>query len=153
MIIKPNKDKKKRQLISPDDFYSNEKEKIKLNWFCFEYALEYQMFINMDQKLKSILRRKKIDDMAIAGFCIYFSKYMKKSTLNMLNGLSQNIVVNYHEIEKYFPSLNNYYLNRLLKLAGKAWDFMIRLCASCPVQCLSEKDKKSLMFDDPLYRE
>ncbi len=37
--------KRKRQIISPPDFYSSEEEKTKLNWFCFEFALESEMFI------------------------------------------------------------------------------------------------------------
>ena len=53
--------KRKRQIISPADFYTSEEEKTKLNWFCFEFALELEMFIHRDRKLRSQLWRKKIE--------------------------------------------------------------------------------------------
>ena len=35
--------------IKAEWFYTDEREKIKINWFCFEYALEFYTFI-MDSK-------------------------------------------------------------------------------------------------------
>ena len=65
--------------IRPEHFYSQELEKTKLNWFCYEYALELQMYI--DGEIKTKLRRKKVNDLKIADFCIHYAKIIKGSSV------------------------------------------------------------------------
>ena len=153
MIKQRNRNQHQKQLISPADFFSCKKEKTKLNWFCFEFALEFQNFIYRDLKLKSQLKRKKIDDEAIAKFCIHYAKHMKKPILDKITGLSENLTLSYLEIENYFPSIDDCLVDRLLTIAGKAWDSQTELCMCCPTRCISERDKIAPMFDDPFYCE
>ena len=42
MVLGDDKGGTARGRISPDRFYSKEKEKTKLNWFLFEFALELE---------------------------------------------------------------------------------------------------------------
>ncbi len=141
------------KLISPADFYSCEAEKTKLNWFCFEYALELQRYVYKDRKLTAKLKRKKVDDAKIAKFCIHYAKDMKGPILRQVSGESRNIHISYHEIERFFPSIGHKLADDLLKAAFKAWDFLTAQCVSCPTRCISEKEKRAPMFDDPYYYE
>ena len=76
--------------IKPTDFFENEKDKTKLNWFCFEYALELQSFL--DEKLKNKFKKKHVPQETIINFCIQHSKFMKKQILKKLSGkISQGL--------------------------------------------------------------
>lgn len=153
MVEQRNKNQPRKQLIYPSDFFSCKEEKTKLNWFCFEFALEFLNFINRDLKLKSQLKRKNIDEEGVAKFCIHYAKHMKKPIRDKITGLSEKLTLSYHEIEKFFPFIGDRLVDRLLTIAGKAWDSQTELCVCCPIRCISEKDKIAPMFDDPFYWE
>jgi hypothetical protein len=44
--------------------------------------------------------------------------------------------INYTEVEKAFPKLNNKTINKLLDCTGKAWDNLLSICVSCPSACV-----------------
>ncbi len=138
-------------LIVPKNFYSVESEKIKLNWFCYEYALELQTFFN--KKLKRKLLKKDIDDKGVADFCIYHSKFMKGPILDKLSGKSNDLDITYHPIEKFFPFIGDKLVDEILTIVEKAWDSQTEVCVQCPTRCISEKDKVAPMFDDPYYEQ
>ncbi len=137
--------------ITPAAFYRNEKDKIKLNWFLFEYAAELDTHIK--RPLRKRLKHKNINNRKIAEFCIYYSKHMKDEILNKLSGRIDNVSLSYHAIEDFFPHLNDKLVDDLLTSAFDAWDSLTLMCVTCPTRCISEKDKKSTMFDDPMYYE
>ena len=137
--------------ITPAAFYTNEKDKIKLNWFLFEYAAELDSHIK--RSLRKRLKRKNIGNRKIAEFCIYYSKEMKGEILDKLSGRTENVSLSYHAIEEFFPHLNDKLVNDLLTSAFDAWDSITSMCVKCPTRCISEKDNKAPMFDDPMYYE
>jgi len=143
----------RKQAIEPRDFFSTAKEKIKLNWFLFEYALECQSFIRRDKKLCSRLKRKGIDDQAINSFCTHYSKLMRKQILKRISGKTSMVRVGYEGIESYFPRLGDELVDCLLTRVAEAWDSQTGACVSCPTRCISEKDEYAPMFDDPFYTE
>lgn len=152
MALRGNAERRRR-LIAPIDFYSNEEEKTKLNWFCFEFALELEMFIRSDRKLWAQLRKKKVDDKAIAGFCIHYAKHMKGEVLAKLSFLVPAVRIGYEQIEAYFPSIGDRLVDHLLTVTAKAWDSQTGGCVHCPTRCISEKDEIAPMFFDPYYSE
>jgi hypothetical protein len=107
-------------VITPAAFYTNEKDKIKLNWFLFEYAAE------LDSHIKRPLRKR---------------------------GRIENVSLSYQAIEDFFPRLNDKLVDDLLTSAFNAWDSITSMCVKCPTRCISEKDYKAPMFDDPMYYE
>ena len=137
--------------ITPADFYTNEKDKIKINWFLFEYAAELDSHIK--RPLRKRLKRKNIGNRKIAEFCIYYSKEMKAEILDKLSGRIENVSLSYHAIEDFFPHLNDKLVDDLLTSAFDAWDSITSMCVKCPTRCISEKDYKAPMFDDPMYYE
>jgi hypothetical protein len=76
-------------LVTPAAFYSNERDKTKLNWFLFEYAAEFNSHIK--RHLRKKLRRKKIDDKKIADLCIHYALQMKEEILDKLSGRVENV--------------------------------------------------------------
>lgn len=138
-------------LITPSDFYSNEEEKIKLNWFLFEYAAEFETHIK--SSLRKRLKKKKIDDRKIADLCIHYALHMKSKILDKLSGRVENVTLSYHAIEDFFPNLSEKLVDNLLTSAFDAWDSITSMCVDCPTRCISEKERKAPMFDDPFYYE
>ena len=106
--------------ITPAAFYTNEKDKTKLNWFLFEYAAEFDSHIK--RPLRKRLKQKNIDNMKIAELCIYYSKQMKGEILDKLSGRIENVSLSYHAIEEFFPRLNDKLVDDLLTSAFDAWD-------------------------------
>ncbi len=135
--------------ISPADFFSTESEKVKLNWFLFEFALELGHFISNDSALFNQLGRKGVDGEQIARFCLYYSKQMKGQILDRVSGKIPAVRMGYEEIERFFPSLGDRLVDRLLTMAAKAWDSLTEMCAICPTRCISERNEMASMFSDP----
>ena len=135
--------------IRPSDFFSSEHEKTKLNWFLYEYALELHSCITKDKKLHSKLTRCNIDNAMISAFCVYHAKYMRKEILNRVSGKTGHVNINYQPIDAFFPTIGDQLVDQLLTKVSKAWDAQTEACVSCPIRCISEKDQKAQMFDDP----
>jgi hypothetical protein len=141
------------ELITPDQFYSTAREKTKLNWFCFEYALELEQSIKADRKLWSRLRRKGVDAAQVAEFCVDYSKHMKKEVLLQVSGRIPQVRIQYEPIEDFFPTIGDTLVNKILDAAAKAWDSQLECCVVCPTRCISEKGERAVMFDDAFYRD
>jgi hypothetical protein len=142
---------KSDSFITPDKFYSTEDEKTKLNWFLFEYAAELESKIKTP--LRKRLKKKKVDSQKIAEFCVFYSKSMKQKILDRVSGKTENMTLSYNPIEEFFPRLTDKLIDQLLTAACDAWESLTEMCVKCPARCISERDRKSHMFDDPFYYE
>lgn len=147
MEIARDNQARKQQFILPAHFFSSDKTKTKLNWFCFEFALELEEFICRDQQLRLQLRQKNIDDKAIANFCIQYAKGMKNQIFDRISNCTANVRFSYEEIEFYFPDVGDFLVDCLLTIAAEAWDSLIENCIHCSTRCISEKNEKAPMFD------
>lgn len=148
-----NKKERRRCYISPADFFSTDVEKIKLNWFLFEFAVELEMFIAHDRQLRSRLLRKGVTDAQIGRFCVHYAKNMRGQILDRIAGKIPHVRISYEKIEAFFPLIGDLLVDRILNVAAKAWDSQTEGCEVCPTRCISEKDERALMFDDPYYWE
>ncbi len=97
------------------------------------------------------LHRAGVDDGRMRDFCVHYAKHMKKEILDKLAGRTANVGLGYLEIERFFPQIGDRLVDRLLTVVGKAWDSQTELCVVCPTRCISERDKRAPMFDDPDY--
>ena len=136
-------------LIKPTSFYSAEHEKTKLNWFCYEVALSFELEIQ--HKLGEKLKRYRIYEEQIADFSIYFAKQMKRIILQKLSGEIETVYFSYDMVEAYFPKLSDRMVNKMLDAIAKAWDEQLSVCERCPTRCVSEKDVYCTMFDEGPY--
>jgi uncharacterized Fe-S radical SAM superfamily protein PflX len=78
---------------------------------------------------------------------------MERPILDKLSGEATDMVLSYHPIEEFFSSLSDKLVDDLLTVIGEAWEGLLEKCERCPTRCISEREEKALMFDDPLYYE
>ncbi len=76
--------------IKAGSFYKDASEKTKINWFCFEYALEFYTFIMKSSALRKYRTRNSSEE--IAAFCTHFAKQMKKSVYDMLARVTSSVI-------------------------------------------------------------
>jgi hypothetical protein len=53
----------------------------------------------------------------------------------------------------YSNNLSDQLVDDLLISAFSAGDAITEMCVICPIRCISEKEQKAPMFDDPFYYE
>jgi uncharacterized Fe-S radical SAM superfamily protein PflX len=131
--------------VKAEWFYSNEDEKIKLNWFCYEVALEYYDAICAYPALETY--RKRHSPKMIAKFCAYFAKRMKKSIFERLAGETDATIIDEEYIADFYPKNTQKQNVLLMDAAGIAWDSLLSVCEICPSRCLSERFNRSDHFD------
>ena len=139
--------------IAPGDFYSGEEEKTKLNWFLFEYALELYSTIRRDKELLARLNGKGVGEAELAQFCVRYAKGTKMQILDKLAGKIPQVRFDYGEVEARLPAIGDALVDRVLTRAAEAWDTQTEGCAMCPTRCISERDQRCTMFDEPEYHE
>ena len=133
-------------VIKPASFYSNESEKTKLNWFCYE--LSVSIYDDMKKDIGKWLKKHKICDEVLAEFSIYISTKMKDIILQKLSGRIDKVYFSYEMIESYFPNLDDEFINKMLDSISKTWDKQLSFCEICPTRCISERDAYCTMFND-----
>jgi uncharacterized Fe-S radical SAM superfamily protein PflX len=128
-------------------FYMDESEKIKFNWFLFEYACN--LYDEIMRSRKGALRKWKAQrsEGQIAEFCAYFSKRMRKSALNQLAGVTEHTEGDEEYICDYCHTNTHHENVALLDVAGKAWEEMLDACIACPNRCVSERYERCSFFD------
>ena len=78
---------------------------------------------------------------------------MKEQILDKLEGRVMQVHIGYEEIEKFLPEIGDRLVDQVLTIIAKAWDSQTELCVVCPTRCISERDERAPMFDDPFYYE
>ena len=131
--------------IKAEYFYSSEKEKIKLNWFCYEYAFSLYTKIKESPDLKRY--RSKRGQKEIVEYCVYFSKAIKRSIYERLSGITE--VTTFYEdyVEEFYPKMKPAERMRLMTAAAEAWEELLSVCVSCPTRCISEMYERCVLFD------
>ena len=131
-------------IIQEDWFYSNQKEKTKINWFLYETALEFELYFNECKDLAKF--RKTHGTEGVAKFSAYYAKRMKQSLYEQFDGWSDAVIFHEEYITDYFPKIPLRQVKMLLKVSMEAWDNLLSRCVVCPVRCLSEREKLSDLF-------
>jgi hypothetical protein len=133
-------------MIKPTSFYSTEREKTKLNWFCYELSLG--IYDDLKDNIGKQQKKHKISDERLAEFSIYISKKMIDIILQKLSGRIEAVYFSYEMIESYFPNIEDKFINKMLDSISKTWDMQLSFCEICPTRCISEKDEYCTMFND-----
>jgi len=148
-MMKTEDGKTGTSMIKPTSFYSDESEKTKLNWFCYELSMSINAEIK--ENLGKRLKEYKIDDETLAEFSINASKKVKDIVLQKLSGRIEKVYFSHEMVESYFPNLSDGLVNKMLDSISKAWDDLLSVCEICPTRCISEKDAYCTMFDEGPY--
>jgi hypothetical protein len=131
--------------IKKEYFCINDSDKIKLNWFCYEFAFGLYEEIKTDKAFDKF--RKTITEQQLVDFSVFFSKKMKHSIYQRLSGMSSAVLFYEDYVEEFYPKINLRQIRQILNAAMKAWDELTGWCVTCPNRCISEMNEYCHMFD------
>jgi len=128
-------------------FYMFESEKVKLNWFLYEYACTLFDHIKHTRKKALTKWKSQRSEEQLAEFCAYFSKRMRQSVLNRLSGLTEETEGDEEYICDYCHTNTHLENVAILDAADKAWEKLLDICVVCPNRCVSERYERCEFFD------
>jgi len=132
--------------VKAERFYQDDGDKIKLNWFCYEYANNLYSAIKLSKKLAQYRAQHKPEQ--IVDFCLYYAKRMRKSIYDKNAGKSESVAVSVQYIYEYKPECPSKQAQALIEAAETAWNDTILGCTVCPNRCLFEWFELTPMFDN-----
>jgi hypothetical protein len=132
--------------IQAGNFYQDDGDKIKLNWFCYEYANTLYSFIKLSKTLEQYKARHS--PAQIAEFSLYFAKRMRKSIYDMHVGKRKDVAVSTQYVYEHDSKCSSKQARALIEAAQSAWDEITLGCSICPSRCLSEAFELTPMFDN-----
>jgi len=132
--------------VAAGNFYKDDGDKIKQNWFLYEYSNILFSKIKEDAGLAAYRKRHGKDGMS--KFCVYFSKRMRQSIFNAFTKQSAGIVIDARYIYEFYPGNARAQTQRLLEAASSAWGEHVQACSVCPSQCLGDGFCRTDMFDN-----
>jgi hypothetical protein len=74
---------------------------------------------------------------------------MKVLIEQRLHGEFDRMPMNYQDIERLLPNVGDELVDRLLTLAGQAWESLLEVCSRCPIRCITERHMLTPYFDHP----
>jgi hypothetical protein len=131
--------------VKAEQYYKDDGDKTKLNWFCYEYANNLYMEISASKKLTKY--RDSHSEKEIAAFCTYFSKRMRKSIHDTQIGRTKNIAIDAMYVYEFYPKNSTSQTQSLLEAAVSAWKEQILSCNGCSTRCLDDGYEICGMFD------
>jgi len=120
-------------------------DRIKFNWFSYEYALKLYDFVKGSKRLKKWVSGKT--DIEVANYCAYFAKRMKQAVTDKLSGVTDIVELDEEYIADYWHTNTQRENKALNEVAGEAWDQLLSVCETCPTRCLSERFLPCELFD------
>lgn len=131
--------------VKAENFYQDDGDKVKLNWFCYEFANNLYSFIRLSKTLDRY--RVRHTPAQIAEFSLYFAKRMRKSIYDMHAGKSNHVAISMQYVYEHDPKCSGKQAQALIEAAQSAWDETTLGCSICPSRCLSEVFELTPMFD------
>ena len=135
------------ELIPASWFYKEDNEKIKLNWFLYEFACDFFELLYEDRTKRIANWKVKLTDEQMAEFCAYYSKRMKRSLVDFLEHKTRTIKVYDEYLADYCHANTRRENGVITKIGSAAWDKMMKSCAVCPDKCLEEPGGYCEYFD------
>jgi len=132
--------------VCAGNFYKDAGDKVKQNWFLYEYS--NILFSKIKESPKLAYYRKKHDDENITAFCVYFSKRLRQSISDAQRGKTSGIEINARYIYEFYPDNSYDQTQWLLEASGDAWGEHIQACSVCPNQCMDDGFEITKMFDN-----
>jgi len=132
--------------VSADNFYKDDGDKIKQNWFLYEYS--NILFSKIRESSKLAAYRKKYSESNISEFCVYFSKRLRQSIYYLYMGQASGIVIDAKYVYEFYPNNSYTQTQRLLEAALEACEEHTRTCTNCSNQCLIKGFERTDMFDN-----
>ena len=120
-------------------------DRTKLNWFLLEVALEYYTRIMDSPELESY--RKQCSKEQIAQYCTYYVRRMREGLLKYIQGKRKCINIYQEHVTDFYPHHPRQTNSVLSAAAEEALKHMLSACKNCPQQCLLDYRSRSMDFD------
>jgi len=91
--------------VAANNFYKDDGDKIKQNWFLYEYA--NILFSKIEERNELTAYRKKHSKDNISAFCVYFSKRLRQSISNVHRKQASLVVIDARYVYEFYPD-NSY---------------------------------------------
>lgn len=133
------------EVISSASFYSNDSEKTKVNWLCYELAMGIYDKI-MEEEDEEFMRNI-FDVGVVTEFSIHLSKRIGGSLTRKPSGrIDEDYAI--RSSKRFFPGLTRRVHDIMVKVVSEAVKELLEICESCPTRCLYEKNARCTMFDE-----
>ncbi|MDR1322420.1 MAG: hypothetical protein LBK56_13545 [Gracilibacteraceae bacterium] len=132
--------------VTASHFYQDNGDKIKQNWFLYEYS--NVLFSKIEEAPKLAAYRKKRGSDHISAFCVYFSKRLRRSISHAQTKQTSGVMIDARYVYEFYPDNSYTQTQRLLDAAMEAWSEHLLACAHCPNQCLTDGFEITDMFDN-----
>ena len=132
--------------VAADNFYKDNGDKTKQNWFLYEFS--NILYSKIEQSTKLADYRKKHSQKDISEFCVYFSKRLRQGISNAEKKQTTGVEINGRYVYEFYPGNTYAQTQKLLEAACEAWDEHLLVCSSCPNQCLADGFEITNMFDN-----
>ena len=132
--------------VAAKNFYKDRGDKIKQNWFLYEYS--NILFSKIAESPQLAQYRKKHTEEDIAEFCVYYSKRLRLSIFNANIGKNKGVTINGRYIYEFYPGNTYAQTQRLLEVASDAWQEHIQACSACTNGCIQDGFEITDMFDN-----
>jgi hypothetical protein len=131
--------------VGAENFYRDRGDKIKQNWFLYEYS--NVLFSKIAESPALANYRKNHKEESVAEFCVYYAKRLRQSIFDASMGKGKGVGINARYICEFYPGSTRAQTRRLLEAAFDAWREHIQACAHCPNQCVQDGFEPTGMFD------
>jgi len=128
-------------------FYMFASEKVKLNWFLFEFACTLYDHVKRSRKKALGKWKTRQSEEQIAEFCAYLSKRMRRSVYNQISGVTEETEIDEEYICDYCHTNTHRENAAIIEVACEAWEELLDICVICPNRCISERDELCVFFD------
>ena len=132
--------------VYAENFYKDDGDKIKQNWFLYEYS--NILFSKIAESPNLERYRKKYKDEGVSAFCVYFSKRLRWSIFNAHAGKTDGVVIDARYVYEFYPDNSRVQTQRLLEAALDAWSEHMLVCSNCPNRCIQDGFEITDMFDN-----
>lgn len=120
--------------IKKTDFYRNEQEKNRQNWFAYELAIKLHEVYQKDL-LNKFRKNGSIDKRKLAEFAIFYTKEMAETLLDNLQNNQKEITLKNEVMEKFFGNRNKKLIELLATVSEKQILLQMEKCRTCPSRC------------------
>ena len=138
---------KAESLIPASWFYLDDDEKIKLNWFLYEYALMLFDHIMGNRKKAVAKWKSRQSEAQIAEFCAYYAKRMKQSVRALREGTEKAILMPEYFVSDLSHATTHRENRAIMEIASAAWTEKLLICKACGGGCTYDGEMRCEFFD------
>jgi hypothetical protein len=129
-------------------FYLNDCEKVKINWFLYEFAC--MLYLGLKRSTGGYINKwkSKRSNKQLAEFCAYLSKRMKQDIFKRLDGFTSGVMAYEDHIFEYCHTNTPEENRAVFEVVESVWKEMLMICQLCPTGCLDEYAGRCYLFDE-----